>query len=301
MLKPPPSDPGLVTISVLTYRLLLAFYPTRFRREYGLHMVQVFRDCCLMTYRQSGPPGMFSLWVLTLFDWFKTVIEEQVNRETEMTRAKFIRLSGWGMILASVSLLLTFLPEANKILDSLYQTFGVPATSTQHELYQSLSEGVRSLAFPAAILLIILGLVGLRARYGELAGNSAKLALGIGVLGGTVSLVMNVWMVMGHENGRPLMNISMAFMFAGMFVFGLVALRKKTMPRGNGLPALAGFWWPSIVIQAYVFPQVTRQLGPEFPGWLSFTIFSIMCFFLALLGYMLQADVPLVEETDPQA
>jgi hypothetical protein len=97
-------------------------------------------------------------------------------------------------------------------------------------------------------------------------------------------------MVSGLENGRPLMNISMAFMFAGLFVFGLAALRVKPMPRGNGLPALAGFWWPALVIQAYVYPQVTRSLGPEVPFWFSFTIFLAMSFFLALLGYVLQAD-----------
>jgi hypothetical protein len=118
------TESGLVTLSTTAYRLLLTFYPSRFRREYGPDMAQVFRDCCLKTYRQSGLPGMLSLWALTLFDWFKTVLEEQLNRDTEMTRTKFVRLSGWGMVLAAVSLLLTFLPEANKILDDLYQTFG---------------------------------------------------------------------------------------------------------------------------------------------------------------------------------
>ena len=286
------TEPRLVTFSTTAYRLLLTFYPNRFRREYGPDMAQVFRDCCLKSYRQSGLPGMLSLWALTLFDWFKSVLDEQLNLDTEMTRTKFIRLSGWGMVLAAVSLLLSFLPEAEIILEGLYQTFGAPATSAQHDLYQSLSEGVRSLPFPVAILLITLGLLGLFIGYGEQAGKTAKMALGIGVLGGAAGLVINVWMILGLENGRPLMNISMAFMFAGLFLFGLVALRVKPMPRGNGLPVLAGFWWPALVIQAYVYPQVTRSLGPEVPLWLSFTIFTAMGLFLALLGYVLQADVP---------
>ena len=125
-------------------------------------MAQVFRDCCLNTYRQSGPPGMLALWALTLFDWFKTVIEEQLNRGTEMTQSKFIRLSGWGMVLAAVSLLLTFLD-------------------------------VGTMPFLFAILLITLGLLGLRARYGEQAGNTAKMALGAGVLGGVAGVVSNIW------------------------------------------------------------------------------------------------------------
>lgn len=198
---------------------------------------------------------------LTLFDWFKTVIEEQLNRGTEMTHSKFIRLSGWGMVLAAISLLLTFLD-------------------------------VGTMPFLFAILLITLGLLGLRARYGEQAGNTAKIALGAGVLGGAAGVISNILMTIGYENGRALMNISMAVMFAGLFVFGLVAMREKPMPRGNGLPALAGFWWPFIVIVANVYRQATGHLGPEVPVWLSFTLFSIMSFFLAWLGYMLQSDAP---------
>jgi hypothetical protein len=62
------------------------------------------------------------------------------------------------------------------------------------------------------------------------------------------------------------------------------------MSYGNGLPVLAGFLWPFIVIAANVYPQITGHLGPEVPFWLSFTIFAIMGLFLAWLGYVLQAD-----------
>ena len=99
------SDPQLVTLSAVVYKLLLIFYPTRFRQEYGPHMAQVFRDSCLKTYCQSGMSGFVLLWALTLFDWFKTVIEEQTQRGTEMTRTKFIRLSGWALMLAAIFLI----------------------------------------------------------------------------------------------------------------------------------------------------------------------------------------------------
>ena len=284
MLKPLPSDPYLVSLSASVYRVLLAFYPARFKRDYGPHMAQVFRDSCLITYRQSGPRGMLSLWTLTVFDWFKTVIEEQMNRGTEMTRSKFIRLSGWAMVLAAVILLMSFLPEADQILDGLYQTFGQPATVAQHDLFQAITTGMRSLLFPAAILFITLGLFGLYIRYGVQTGNIAKISLGMGIAGGVVSLVSSAGMVMGIQNVRPLMNISMAFMFAGLFVFGLAALRSRPMPRGNGLPALAGLWWPFLVIQTYVFPQVLRLLGPQVPLGFTFIIFSVISICLALLG-----------------
>lgn len=299
MLKPIPSDPYLVSLSASVYRVLLAFYPARFKRDYGPHMAQVFRDSCLKTNRQSGPRGMLSLWALTLFDWFKTVIEEQMNRGTEMTRNKFIRLSGWAMVLAAVILLLSFLPEADQFLDGLYQTFGQPATAAQHELFQSITTGMRSLLFPAAILFITLGLFGLYIRYGVQTGNSAKMSLGMGIAGGVVSLAISAGIIMGIQNVRPLMNISMAFMFAGLFVFGLAALRSRPMPRGNGLPALAGFWWPYLVIQSYVYPQFIQRLGSQVPLWFSFTIFSLMSIGLATLGYVLQADILRVKKTTP--
>ena len=297
MSKPLPSDPFLVSLSASMYRVLLAFYPARFKRDYGSHMAQVFRDICLKTYRQSGLWGIFSLWTLTLLDWFKTVIEEQMNRGTEMTRTKFIRLSGWAMVLAAVILLLSFLPEADQILDGLYQTFGQPTTAAQHELFQSITAGMRSLLFPAAILFITLGLFGLYIRYGVQTGNNAKMSLGMGIAGGVVSLAISAGIIMGIQNVRPLMNISMAFMFAGLFVFGLAALRSRPMPRGNGLPALAGFWWPFLVIQAYVYPQFIQRLGPQVPIWFSFTIFSLMSIGLATLGYVLQADILRVKNT----
>ena len=90
MLKPSP-DPGLVSLSTSVYRILLGFYPAQFSQAYGPHMAQVFRDYCLKTYRQSGSAGIFSLWIITLFDFFSSLVEEHLQRETEMTKERFIK------------------------------------------------------------------------------------------------------------------------------------------------------------------------------------------------------------------
>jgi hypothetical protein len=76
-------------------------------------------------------------------------------------------------------------------------------------------------------------------------------------LGGVAGLASIVTMVIGYENGRSLLNFSLAFMFAGLFAFGLAALREKPMLRGNGLPAFAGFWFPLIFIGANAYHQMT--------------------------------------------
>lgn len=175
-----------------------------------------------------------------------------------MSQSIFIRASGWGLIIAAVCFVLTF----------TLATETIPF-------------------FLIANLLTTLGLVGLYLRYGERAGSAAKLALGIGIFGGIASVVTFFLMSTGIENGRILMNISMGIMFGGLFVFGLIAQFVKPMPRGNWLPTLAGFWWVFLVISAYVIPPTTRQ---NVPDWASYSIFFMMAIFLALLGYVLQAD-----------
>ena len=77
MFTPSSPDPLLVRLSISCYRLLLGFFPARFRCEYSPHMVQIFRDSCLTTYRRTGSPGLVPLWAYTFFDWFKIMIEER--------------------------------------------------------------------------------------------------------------------------------------------------------------------------------------------------------------------------------
>lgn len=296
MPEPGPSDPSLVSASVVAYRLLLAFYPAQFRRAYGAPMLQLFRDCCLKAHRQAGRPGLARLWARTLVDWSTSVLEEQMTWKSSLTKAKFIRLSGWGLVAAAVALLLSFLPEAGEIQAGLYRIVGAPASAAQAGLVETVTSGARWLPLPLAVLLVTIGLMGLGVRYGEAAGKWARLALAIGVLGGAAGLVINILTVTIRPVDRPLWNSAIAVMFGGLFAFGLVALRKKPMASGNGLAALAGFWWPFFVIHSTVYFQVTGHSGPPVPFWLSFAMFSIMSASLALLGYVLQADLP-QEET----
>ncbi len=181
-----------------------------------------------------------------------------------MTRGQFIRGSGWGLGAAAVCLLLTLLRWPT---------------------------GLGAMPFFLAILLITLGLVGLGARCADGAGGVARLALGAGVASGIAGLVSNVVWAMGHEHARGVMNNAMAVMFAGLLVFGLVALRARLMPRGNGLAVLAGIWWPLIVIGGPLYHQLAGR-WLEVPFWASFILFSLMAFFLARLGYVLQSDAP---------
>ncbi len=171
------------------------------------------------------------------------------------------RLSGWAFVLAAVCLLLTF-------VDAPWL----------------------SAPFLAAIVLVSVGLLGLRARYGERAGPGARLALDAGAAGGAAGVLSYALMLGGYEPGRTLMNLAMAVMFGGLFAFGLIALRARPLPRGNWLPALAGVWWPAITLFAYVVAPVSGAAGVS--AALSFALFATMSLCLAGLGVVLQASAP---------
>ncbi len=287
---PSSPDPRFVRLSITSYRLLLGFFPARFRFEYSPHMIQVFRDSCLDTYRRTGSPGLIPLWAHALFDWFKIMIEERFQQGTDMTQSKFIRASGWGLVLAAVALLLTFISEGD--LQAWFtRIFGPPTTFSGLNRLQTVTGAVAESTSFFTILLITLGLVGLHLRFGERAGEAARTSLVVGVLGGVAGLVFDIGMTMGLEQ-RPMVNICVAIMFAGLVGFGLAALRSKAMPRGNGLPVLAGVWWPLLVIDAYVFPLGLSRLGPEVPLWFSVSIFLLIGVSLAALGFVLQSDAP---------
>ncbi len=70
------SDNKLLSLSSQLYSLLLVAYPSHFRNEYGLHMAQVFRDCCCDVYRQGKLFGLLWLWVSTIADLTVTAIHE---------------------------------------------------------------------------------------------------------------------------------------------------------------------------------------------------------------------------------
>ena len=289
MLKNNPSDPVLVTFSTAIYRLLLTFYPTPFRREYGPHMAQVFRDCCLNTYRQSGAPGMLSLWALTLFDWFKTVIEEQLHRDIDVTHTTFIRLSGWGMSVGAVTMLLSFLSDPNAIRLALYRLFDPPLTTGTFNTYRTISENVGVGLLLVSVLLLTTGVIGLRLRYGEWVGTLGNNSLLLSVVGGGIAVLGTTGGALVPWDGWwPILWISVATLFAGLTLFGIGMLRTKPMPRWNGLPVLAGIGFPIFTLIAFTF-----EFEP--PDWLSRTIMLTTAISLVILGFILQADAAVKE------
>lgn len=104
-----PFDSRLVTLSLRVYALMLSFYPRRFRDEYGPHMLQVFGDCLRKAGERGGPTAVFVLWGGILIDYCKTLLEEHLEGMTDMNQTKFIRLSGWALMVGASGFVVTML------------------------------------------------------------------------------------------------------------------------------------------------------------------------------------------------
>lgn len=63
-------------VSQTLFELMLAAYPREFRREYGSHMVQLFRDCHRAETRKKRSFGIGRLWLSVLYDLARTAPRE---------------------------------------------------------------------------------------------------------------------------------------------------------------------------------------------------------------------------------
>lgn len=273
----------VVSLSVRLYELLLVVYPRPFRNEYGRHMLQVFRDCSLRVHKEEGFVGLISLWALTLLDWLRSVVEQHLEKETLVTRNTLIRLSGWAMVVggAASSLGVIFLILSEEYLLRV----------------SAMWEAVLVVAFFYGPLGVGLGLLGLRARYGEDIGEVGKLAMLVGAIGG-IALVLIGDVVQSlpnnlDDNGFWIFTVGLFLTFAILELYGLVALIRRPQERWNGLAAVAGL---PISIMALI--TASSSNGAE-AGSLIFSLaiifislLIIMGIALAMLGYQLQAEAP---------
>lgn len=261
MISKPVENP-LVAVSVRVYQALLVAYPTKFQQEYGSDMVRVFRDCCLRTVRQSGTNGMVRLWVITIIDLLSSALAEHLQKENEMTKSKFIKLSGWAFVIGSFA-----------FLTILRGSFAGSVISS---------------------ILLAIGLLGLRARYGEAVGS----------LGGNILLISIVAMILayfatpifrGNESWFVLQFTGPAVLLIGLTIFGLVAPIRKPLPHVNWLPFFAGIWFPAMYFPTLFFAVMNNGASPAWIDnyWTIIPIIMSLQFLaLCILGLILQNDAP---------
>jgi hypothetical protein len=277
----------LTAFSVRVYQLLLNAYPTQFQQEYGSQMIQVFEDCCLRAVRQGRTNGMFRLWLVTFLDLIQSVISEHARKEIEMKKEMKpddIRMAGWALIWGAaafvISLFLLIIGEA------------------RNDMFWGQLSGLLMMSLIPALL--VGGLLGVRNRYGDKVGQFGKNILLLGVILGPLTTLIGFFGMLGlFENrniGWHLTYVGPGVLFAGLALFGIVALYKRPLPRWNVAPVLAGLWYP-IAVLSHIF------IGMRHGNWLSGgpsyamapILFIIQAIALAALGYILKSDV--LEET----
>ena len=223
-------------------------------------MLQVFRDCCLRAFRQNGNIGMLKLWALTLFDLVRSLFDEHLQKETFMTKSKFIKLSGWTLTVGSLA-----------FVSILGGSIAGSAISS---------------------ILIAIGMLGLRVRYGEITGSLGKNVLLAGIAGMALAYIA-VPAFRDAEISFILPFAGPAVLLTGLTLFGLVALRRKPLSRWNALPFLAGIWYPAIYFPIFVYILMNKGTWSEndFPWALIQIMISIQFLALCMLGAILQADM----------
>jgi hypothetical protein len=92
--------------SARLYRIMLIAYPARFRRNYGPHMLQVFRDSCRDAERRRGAWGVYRLWLPTLWDLMTTVWSERIAEGVNMSSLQWQRLGSLAALTTGAFLIM---------------------------------------------------------------------------------------------------------------------------------------------------------------------------------------------------
>lgn len=198
-----------------------------------------------------------------------------------MTREKFIKLSGWALIIGSVAIFVGWMAETRPE----YNQFN--AASLPIDRYANLA------AVPLivmGVLLVSLGMLGLLARYGVQAGAFGRFCLGLGALSGLVSVVGMVGMSISEsEPWWSMFFFGWMVQYLMLALFGVVCMRQRLLPRWNSLPLLAGIWLPAYMLVSGIYESMTGvwMEPPEFVFPLLFTI-GVVGF--TGLGYLLLSD-----------
>ena len=195
-----------------------------------------------------------------------------------MNHSNFIRLSGWLMILGAVVFysfwLLYYLNDNGYIVDSVMPDWGI----------------AYDLSTYGSPILLAVGVLGLRARYGESVGNLGKTILLISPLGILISYY-GLTQASIYDQAPLVLGAGHLVLHICLTLFGVMALIKKPLPRWNALPLVAGIWVPAFVLFVVVSGLPIEQIWAKVIPWFVLTVTIQSAAFL-VLGYILQADAP---------
>jgi len=202
-----------------------------------------------------------------------------------MNKPILIRTGGWALILAGVTFFLY-----------LFVRFVLQ----DGELLLAAWYWVANFLVP---LLILVGLLGLWARYGRQVGWFGRTILLAGALLAPLAiflfytpLILLDGIALGafYYGAIPAMTLGQIC----LAIFGIAALKHKPLPRMNWLPLAAGLWFPVAYPLQFFVPQEIMIINqnvfyaPHVVTILIYILGSGQAAAMVLLGLVLQGDEP---------
>jgi len=266
---------AVLSFSDNLYRRFLRAYPAEYRQGFSEDMAQVFRDLCREIYEREGLAGFLELWLTTLFDLLKTAIEERSREVVQMTKEKFVRLSGWALMLGGATFMLGF------ALSSQETSFSDPLGGRDAFIEYS-----QLVLLPLAMASLAVGLLGMRSRYGTQVGRFGSISLLVGAIGGAIGFVgaIGLGLILGGGGWWGMWLSGFLLVLVGLLLFGIAAVRKKPLPRWNALPLITG----SLFLLVPVMSLITGS--DDLSGPILATIFLLVAAGFVTLGFVVQGD-----------
>ena len=265
----------MLSFSDNLYRRFLRAYPAEYRRGFSEDMAQVFRDLCREIYEREGLLGFLGLWLTTLFDLLKTAIEERSKEVVQMTKEKFVRLSGWALMLGGAAFMLGF-------------ALGGQETSFSDPLggQDAFVEYSQLVLIPLAMTSFTVGMLGMRSRYGAQVGRFGRFSLALGAIGGAIGFVgaIGLGLLVDGDGWWITTMLGLLLVLVGMLLFGIAAVRKRPLPRWNALPLITG----SLLLLIPIASLITGSDELSVP--VLATIFLLIAAGFVALGFVVQGD-----------
>ena len=106
----------------------------------------------------------------------------------------------------------------------------------------------------------------------------------LGVLGGVVTVPSMFGLL-----SWSVLIASLLIMFGGLLLFGLTAMQKRPLPRGNYLPVIAGLGFPAVMIASDLYEAFTGT-WLEIGSAITVTIIGVTGLALLALGRILRGE-----------
>jgi hypothetical protein len=225
--------------------------------------------------------------------------QERDGLEKPIGKATLIRLSGWALIVASLRPVIFIIgslmvSDGGEIISPIYST---PAFSNNPKIL-----GFSIFLSP---FFMLVGLLGLRTRYGEAVGIVGKLALTAGAFGEPLLVYIGQILNVFFNGAAATAYLGLVFGLFCLAVFGITALIRKPLPHLNWLPASPGILFLTWVLITTIWQSAMRVNstgnGEQFTAGSPLVsspisaiyIWILMQFAATLaLGFILKSDIP---------